>query len=198
MMAVNLRKIEGNWHLGYALDKHMLSSTFTGHNEYGHPTFDNKRTDVGEAVYQLKYRQDWAQAARLARGIVTHIVPLLADKIGLVVPMPASTVRARQPVTEVAQEVAKLLQVNVFTNLLIKNNVPNANQSLKNLGSKEEKVAALAGRFRLEDVIAGKEQWNALVIDDLFDSGASMEAACSLLKSYEKIDKVFVAALTWK
>lgn len=38
MMAVNLRKIEGNWDLGYALDKHMLSSTFTGHNEYGHPT----------------------------------------------------------------------------------------------------------------------------------------------------------------
>lgn len=138
----------------------------------------------------MKYRQDWAQATRLARGIVTHIVPLLADKIGLVVPMPASTVRARQPVTEVAQEVAKLLQVNVFTNLLIKNNVPNANQSLKNLGSKEEKVAALAGRFRLEDVIVGKEQWNALVIDDLFDSGASMGAACSLLKSYAKIDRV--------
>lgn len=197
-MVVNLRKIEGNWDLGYALDKHMLSSTFTGYNEFGHPTFDNKRTEVGEAVYQLKYRQDWTQAPRLAKAVVTHIVPLLGDPIGLVVPMPASTVRVRQPVSEVAQEVANLLGVNNFTSLLVKNDVATANQSLKNLGSKEEKVAALAGRFRSDDVIDAQGKWNVLLIDDLFDSGASMEAACLSLRGYAKINKIFVAALTWK
>lgn len=39
---------------------------------------------------------------------------------------------------------------------------------------------------------------DALVLDDLFDSGASMKAACSVLRTYAKIDKIFVAALTWK
>ena len=196
-MAVNLRKIEGNWDVGYALDKHMQSSTFAGYNEAGHATFDNTRTQVGEAVYQLKYRQDWTQAPKLARAVAKHIVPL-CETIGLVVPMPASTIRSRQPVTEVAQEVAKLLQVNAFTELLVKNAVPNVSQSLKNLASKAEKKAALSGRFRIDDTIKGDGKWNVLLIDDLFDSGASMEAACSALRSYAKISKIFVAALTWK
>ena len=196
-MTVNLRKIEGNWDLGYALDKHMLSSTFTGNNEAGYPTFDNKRTQAGEAVYQLKYRQDWTQAPRLAKAVVTHLVPLFGN-IGLVVPMPASTARTRQPVTEVAQETAKLLSINAFTELLVKNSVPNSSQSLKNMSSKAEKEAALLGRFRIDDTIKGDGKWTVLIIDDLFDSGASMEAACSALRSYAKIDKIFVAALTWK
>lgn len=197
MMSVNLRKIEGNWDSGYALDKHMLSSTFLGNNESGHPMFDNKRTQAGEAVFQLKYRQDWTQAPRLAAAVVKHIVPLY-KAINLVVPMPASTIRTRQPVTEVAQEVAKLLGVTAFTGLLVKNDVLNAGQSLKNMNSKAEKEAALSGRFRIDDTIAGNDKWNMLLIDDLFDSGASMEAACSVLRSYAKINKIFVAALTWK
>lgn len=196
-MAVNLRKIEGNWDFGYALDKHMLSSVFTGNNEAGHPTFDNTRTQAGEAVYQLKYRQDWSKAPLLANAVVRHVVPLLG-KIGLVVPMPASTARQRQPVTEVAQEVAKKLEVPAFDNLLIKNAVPNANVSLKNMNNKAEKEAALAGRFGINDEITNDGRWNVLVIDDLFDSGASMEAACSALRTYAKINKIFVAALTWK
>ena len=194
-MVVNLRKLEGNWDIGYALDKHMLSSVFTGHNEAGHPTFDNTRTQAGEAVYQLKYRQDWSQALRLATAVNKHVVPLLG-KIGLIVPMPASTPRPRQPVTEVAVELGKLLDVNVFDNLLVKN--ATATPSLKNMNGKDEKVAALQGRFSISDGIAGEGKWNALLLDDLFDSGASMEAACSLLKTYAKIDKVFAVALTWK
>lgn len=196
-MAVNLRKIEGNWDIGYALDKHIISSEFTGHNQFGHPTFDTKRTDAGEAVYQLKYKKDWAQALRLARAVVKYVVPLLPN-IGLIVPMPASTPRDRQPVTEVALEIGKLLEVNVFSDLLVKNDVPNANQSLKNMHTKEEKEAALLGRFSIKDEISGQGKWNVLLLDDLFDSGASMEAACSSLRSYAKIAKILAVALTWK
>ncbi len=54
-MKVNLKKIAGNWSSGYALDKHVLSSEFLGHNEWGHPMFDTTRSEVGEAAYQLKY-----------------------------------------------------------------------------------------------------------------------------------------------
>ena len=55
-MKVNVQAIHGNWDLGYTLDKHMLSSTYLGDNEQGHPQFDSVRTEVGEALFQLKYR----------------------------------------------------------------------------------------------------------------------------------------------
>lgn len=196
-MAVNLRKIEGNWDAGYALDKHMLHSEFTGYNEAGHPTFENTRTQVGEAVYRLKYRQDWSQAPRLASAVVRHVVPLLG-RIGLVVPMPASRPRTRQPVNEVAGEVGKLLEVKMFAGILVKNDVPHADRSLKDVSGKAAKEALLAGRFSIEDQISNHGRWNVLLIDDLYDTGASMEAACACLKSYAKIDRVFVVALTWK
>lgn len=197
MMTVNLRKLEGCWDIGYALDKHIISSVYTGDNQFGHPTFDTKRTDVGEAVFQLKYREDWSQAAPLAKAVQKYVVPLIGQ-VDLIVPMPASTPRDRQPVTEVALKLANLLNINVFNNLLVKNATQTANQSLKNMKLKEEKVAALAGRFSIKDEINGDGKWNTILLDDLFDTGASMEAACNALRTYAKINHIYAVALTWK
>ncbi len=196
-MEVNLKNIQGNWTEGYALDKHMLCSTFLGYDEYGHPRFDNQRTEAGEAVYQLKYHQDWAQVQPLADAIVEYIIPLLGQ-IGLVVPVPATKTRARQPVFEVAQAVATKIKVNSFENIVEKTPAEGQNVALKDLSTKEEKVAVLAGRFTINDRIEGKGCWNALVVDDLFDSGASMEAVCAALHTYDKIGNIFVATMTWK
>ncbi|SFN49869.1 hypothetical protein SAMN04487859_103239 [Roseovarius lutimaris] len=175
----------------------MLSSEFLGHNEYGHPQFNNVRTEAGEAVYQLKYKQDWEQVAQLASGVIEHIVPKFG-KIGLVVPVPASKQRARQPVYEVAKAVAKHLKVESFEGIVNKLPTDEPTVSLKDLSTKDEKVAALEGRFELKDAITNEGCWNALVIDDLYDSGASLEAVCAMLGSYRKIGKIYVATLTWK
>jgi hypoxanthine phosphoribosyltransferase len=69
---------------------------------------------------------------------------------------------------------------------------------LKYLAGKEAKVEALQARFEINDAIQGNGRWNVLVVDDLFDTGASMEATCALLRSYNKIGEIYVAALTWK
>lgn len=196
-MKVIIKEIAGNWDKGYALDKHIVSSTFTGHNEYGHATFDTIRTEAGEATFQLKYRSDWSQVEQLAQAIVEHIVPKFQN-IGLVIPVPASKLRQRQPVYEVAQSVAKKIAVNSFEGIVTKAAPDAACPALKDLGSKAEKVAALEGRFSLKDTINGEGKWNALVIDDLFDTGASMEAVCATLRTYPKINKIYVATLTWK
>ena len=37
VMKSAVRKIEGNWDLGYVLDKHVLSSIYTGDNAQGYP-----------------------------------------------------------------------------------------------------------------------------------------------------------------
>lgn len=196
-MKAELKKIEGNWDTGYALDKHMLHSNFLGYNEYGHPMFDNHRTEAGEAVYQLKYRSDWSQVEPLADALVEHIVPRFGS-IGLVIPVPASKTRERQPVYEVAQAVAKRIKVESFERIVSKTVAEGETVALKDLGTREEKIAALEGRFTINDSITNNGSWNALVIDDLYDSGASMEAVCAALRTYQKIDKIYVATLTWK
>jgi predicted amidophosphoribosyltransferase len=196
-MKNNIIEIKGSWDAGYVLDKHSLSSTYTGDNEQGHPQFDTVRSEVGEALYQLKYRGDFSKVDPLAAEIHQHLVPKF-DAIGLVIPMPATNARARQPVTEIATALAKRLQVNAFENILVKVAAAAGAPSVKNLVGKEAKVEALKGRFAIHDGIAGDGRWNLLLVDDLFDSGASMEAACAKLRTYNKIGKIFVAALTWK
>ena len=196
-MNANLRKIEGNWDIGYALDKHMLHSDFLGYDEHNRPRFDNHRTEAGEAVYRLKYQSDWSQVEPLADAIVEHIVPKF-NPIGLVVPVPASKARARQPVYEIARAVAKRIKVGFSEDIVCKTAAGNGAMALKDLTTKDEKVAALEGRFTIKDSITDEGRWNALVVDDLFDSGASMEAVCAALRTYRKINEIYVATLTWK
>ena len=192
----NVRRLAGNWDDGYALDKHMRSSTFIGYYDSGRPKFENQRTEAGEAVYQLKYNGGWNNSPALADAVLKHIIPRLPN-IDLIVPMPASQARARQPVDEVATDLAKLMGLTAFNNIIVK--APSTTgKKLKDLGTRAEKDAELAGRFSINDAIAGNGKSNALLLDDLFDTGASMQAATSALRSYAKIGGVYVAALTWK
>lgn len=193
-MNVNLKEIEGNWNKGVVLDKHSKSSVVTGKNEYGHNVYDTIRTDVGEALFQLKYRSGWNQVQPLAQCLYDNAYPHF-DKVGFIVPMAASNLRARQPVTELAQALAQLADVPCFTTMLLK---AAGGVSLKNLDTKEEKVAAIADSFSCEEVIENEGRWNVLVIDDLYHTGASMEAACAALRGYNKINNIYVAALTWR
>jgi len=196
-MKVRLRRISGEFDDGYALDKHTASSVFIGHNEYGHPQFDTTRTPAGEAIFQLKYRGDFDQVKPLAKAVVRNVVPHF-PKIGLVMPAPASTTRERQPVYEVASLVAERMNVPLFDNLIEKSAVAANTGSLKNMNTRAEKDEALQGRYLLNKPITNKGRWNVLVVDDLYHTGATMDAVCSLLAQYDKISGVYVAALTWR
>lgn len=193
-MQVSLKQITGFWADGWALDKHSIGSVCVGHYDNGAPRFETTRTEVGEAVFQLKYRSRWSEVEPLAKAVFDHVGPKLPS-IGLIVPMPASNVRARQPVTEVAREVGRLANIPVFENLLLK---ASNGQSLKDLNTREEKLEAIGNSISVRDVIAGEDSWNVLLIDDLYHSGASMHAACVALTGYRKIDNIYVAALTWR
>jgi len=70
--------------------------------------------------------------------------------------------------------------------------------SLKNLNTKEEKVDAIGSSLSVNDVITNNGKWNVLIVDDLFHTGASMEAACQVLRTYPKVGNIYVAALTWR
>jgi predicted amidophosphoribosyltransferase len=194
LVKVSIRQIIGNWDLGYVLDKHALSSIYLGDNEYGRPQFDTTRSEAGEALFRLKYRSDWTQVDPLANELASSIYPKFAD-VGLLIPMPASNVRPRQPVTVLTEALGKIVDRPVFDDLLIKKP---GGQQLKDIVIKAEKVEALKNSLSVNDTIEGAGLWNALLLDDLFDTGASLEAACAVLRAYPRIEKIYVAALTWK
>ncbi|UGA43758.1 ComF family protein [Bradyrhizobium quebecense] len=196
-MKVQLKKLEGSWDGGYALNKHTLSSEFIGYNEYGRPMFDTKRSEPGEALFQLKYRNDWSQVAPLAAQIKASLLPMFGT-VGLIVPMPASTTRDRQPVNEIAKELSRIAGMPVFDNIIVKAPAPEGSPQLKNLNTRQEKDEALNGRFSINPAIANEGCWNALLLDDLFDTGATMDAVAKTLKTYKKIGNVYAASVTWK
>jgi predicted amidophosphoribosyltransferase len=196
-MQVAIRQLKGNWDLGYALHKHVLKSTYLGHDENGHPRFETTRSEPGQALFALKYRADWAQVHPLATQLRQSLLPLY-PAVGLIVPMPASVVRPRQPVMEIAQELGRLANLPVFDTIVTKVAAPAGAPQLKDLVTKEEKAAALQGRFAINNAIVNEGKWNALLLDDLYDSGASMEAVSAALRTYPKIDKIYAAAITWK
>lgn len=196
-MEVQVKRLEGSWDLGYALHKHTLSSVPIGHNEYGYLQFDTTRSEPGEALYQLKYRSDWTQVEPLAAQVQTTLLPLFG-KTDLIIPMPASTTRDRQPVNELAKELGRITGIPVFDNIIVKAPAPAGSPQLKNLNNREEKDAALQGRFSINPSINNEGCWNALLLDDLFDTGATMDAVCQALRTYRKINQIYAAAITWK
>lgn len=196
-MKVKIKQISGVFNDGYALDKHTAYSVFIGNNEYNKPMFDTTRTQTGEAVYQLKYQNGFDQVKPLAKAVVRNIVPHF-PKIGLVMPAPASITRQRQPVHEVARSVAEQINVPLFDNLIKISAVAANTGPLKNLKTREEKDEALKGRYFLNKPILNEGSWNVLVIDDIYHTGATIDAVCSILAQHDKISGVYVAALTWR
>jgi predicted amidophosphoribosyltransferase len=196
-MDVQIRKLNGCWDLGYALHKHTLSSVYLGDDERGHPRFDTTRSEPGEALFQLKYRNDQKQVSVLAGQVKDTLLPLFG-KIDLIVPMPASTVRTKQPVNELANALGQLTGIPVFENMVVRAPTPSGSPPLKDLRTRAEKDSALEGRFSINKCITNEGRWNALLLDDLFDTGATMDAVCQALRTYRKINQIYAAAITWK
>lgn len=140
-MDVNIKQIDGIWTLGYSLDKHTLSSTPTGYNEYGHMQFDTIRPEAGEALFQLKYRSDYSQVEVIASQLSASFGQAFSSA-SLVVPMPPSKVRSRQPVTEIATEYARLRGIPCREDLLVKTGTT---APMKDIESRDEKISAFVG-----------------------------------------------------
>lgn len=189
-MNVKLIEIDGNWDLGYVLDKQMESSTFLGNDENGRPKFDNVRTEIGEAAYQLKYHNDFSKINPLAKLVAKHLGTKYKTA-NIVIPMPFSKPRPRQPVLELANEISKQLGASYRDDILVKNGTTS---QMKDIKLREEKLEALKGCFEVKHVL--DKVHDIIIVDDIFDSGSSLEVACDILRGYDKINKIYVVALT--
>ena len=184
------KQLRGDWKEGFALDVHTTGSTLIGHNEYGHPEFDTTRSPLGELLYRLKYKRD--------ASVVEEIVDTLSEflktwKIGidLIVPMPPSNIRISQPVLAIANALGKKLGVPVCDNCVSK---PQRTPQLKDIREYAERTKMLENAFAINrDQTAGKR---LLLFDDLYRSGATMNAVARELTKAGNAKEVFVLALT--
>ncbi|PIT04029.1 amidophosphoribosyltransferase [Bradyrhizobium nitroreducens] len=186
-MAINL---DGNWKSGKAYDLHTVSSTHLGTDESGHDRFDNTRSEMGELVYQLKYKGD--------KSKVQQIVTLLDDIKGIegfdfIIPIPPTKKnRPVQPVELIAEALGARRKVAVAVGALTNS----GNEELKGITdpiARKElldealKLDASQGRFRGRKV---------LLVDDLYRSGSTLRVATDLLYKEGEAAQVSVLTMT--
>src|SRR5205085_12270582 len=99
MVKINPMKIPGSWRQGYVLDYHTLGSDFLGYDEFGHPIFDTKRTELGELLYRLKYRSDRSVVAKIVET-AAHFITSWNPGLNVILPVPPSKQRVYQPVLD--------------------------------------------------------------------------------------------------
>ena len=93
----------------------------------------------------------------MAQQLADSAVPLLSE-FSLIIPMPPSRQRPRQPDGELAQALGKILGKPVFDDIIRKKPALDGAAQLKDLATKKEKAAALADRFEVNDKITTKDR----------------------------------------
>lgn len=183
-----VHEIVGNWTKGLAFDLHTIASNYLGVNHYGYHQYDNIRSDMGELVYQLKYKNN--QAA------IPEIIQLLTAIKGIedfdaIIPVPSSKARAIQPVDAIAQALGKQRAVEVLTGYLVKT----GDDELKGIYDPAERDRALANSIKVAGAynISGKR---VLLLDDLYRSGATLNVCCSVLRRQAKVEDICVLTMT--
>lgn len=169
----NPLQVEGAWRLGWTLDVHTTSSVFLGYDEHDHAQFDTTRSSLGELIYQLKNKSKYAAADEIAATMADFLSkkPKALSRINLVVPVPASTSRTKQPVIIIASKLAETICKPFSENAILKTKKTPALKSITDL---EERREALDDAFEGDrSQLDGK---GILLVDDLYRSGSTANA----------------------
>lgn len=171
------------------MDFHTISSVALPD---GH--FETKRSELGEALYWLKYRNDKCQIESIADTVASF---LKSDfnlwwfkYVNAIIPVPPSKInRPFQPVIELAKSISIKSGIESDSDYLIK--VKDTEQ-LKNEDDLESRYHQLEDAFSVRD----KRFFDRtiLVFDDIFRSGETLRAICKTIK--EKGCARFIYVLT--
>lgn len=181
LVKVNPAWIPGRWRLGVSLDAHTVSSDFLGYDDRGQAQFDTKRSEIGELLYRLKYGADYAAIDHIADTAASYLqhqlsAPPFSFRATLIVPAPPSRVRQRQPVFELASAIGSRLGVPVATDAVVRTK---AVPELKEVHDYTTRLDLLRDAHGVNPTkTAGA---SVLLLDDLFRSGASLNAVANAL-----------------
>jgi len=170
------RPLPGPWQAGWALGFH---SGFAGQ--------EWSRSPVGELAYRLKYQQDASALPELVEQAASLCAaqPALAA-VDAVVPVPPSLARPFDPVGAVAEALAGRLGRPLWPALV----KVRRTQPQKEMRTLTQKRANVAGAFAVRGPVRGR---SLLVVDDLYDSGATLEEVWRVLRA---VGAVTIGVLT--
>ena len=161
-----------------------------GHLQYGHPIFDTVYTELGELLLRVKYRSDWSA--------VDEIVEAAADFMrswnpgeDLIVPVPPSRKRPKQPVLVLADALGQRLGIETILNCVAR---VKETPELKNVYDFGTRVQSLQGAHTVNK--AAVEGRKVLLFDDLYRSGATMNAVAASLYDEGAASDVFGLTIT--
>ncbi len=160
------RPLKGPWDAGWALGFH---SGFNGSTW--------SRSQTGHLVYRLKYGHDASVIPRL----VKQTKVLMKDhpefcRVNALIPVPPTMTRDFDPVMSFADALGSALKLPVLRILRKKRKTT----PQKNLHTLAQKRANVRGAFEVTEPVSRE---SLIVIDDLYDSGATMEEITWVLKS---------------
>lgn len=180
---------EGPWQKGYALDMHIISSIYLGDNEYGRPIYETTRSNLGELVYKLKYKDNHNTLDDIKDILQTFFESgYFQDTIDCIVPVPSSNKRVHQPVDSICALIGDILNTDVEYDFLKKN----SNNQSKNLDPSQKK--AISGS--IESLKYFTVKVNVLLVDDLYASGVTLKESVRVLKEDKNINNIYVLTMT--
>ena len=179
---MNTHIIEFNDSKIFILDDHIIYSKYMGDDEFGNPIFETKRTEIGEKLYQLKYKNN----KKFIEDIVNKILKFLNNThltdINYVIPAPYTKKRETQPVMSISRLLADKLNCN-YTEALSKNSLIQA----------KDKVSMSNNDIKcLVNNLCG----NILLIDDLYSTGNTIKKCIDALINNNKISKIYTICIT--
>jgi len=191
ILQTNVRELKGNWwYRGWALDIHTISSVPMPGG------FDTERTELGQAVYLLKYEGHIDQIHPIA-DTVTNFLKLEENQwwfkyVSGIVPVPPSKFdRPFQPVFELAREISHKSKIRSDEDFLIKTK---DTEELKNIDDAETRYRQLEDAFSVkDDRFSGG---TVLVFDDLYRSGETLASVCKTIKEKGRARFIYVLTLT--
>ena len=186
--ANNLIELKGPWDSGYAIALHSISSVLI--DSFSN-TFDTTYTPLGELLHKFKYKGQLYLKNDLV-SIATAVIKMkFCDVPFDILTIPPSNIdRANyQPMDVIANSLSSNLGVEFCKTISHKK----TDKSMKNVAMKGEKVKYLVDNLycSVNDI----ENKNIVIIDDIFDSGATLEICTQILKEH-KCKNVYVLTFT--
>lgn len=181
----SLIKINGRWDEGYVLEQHMISSEFIGYDKNGREKYKNKRSELGELIYQFKYRNR-IEKLPIIIEIIKHRIRNIrfTENIDVIIPVPASNFdRKYQPVYLIAKALARYMNKDYKEDIL----------------EKIDKKQSKDGEFQMGCIIKKKnfsKLSNILIVDDLYSTGNTLNEVVKLLRTDANINKIYCLVLT--